>query len=138
MALVRLPVERDGLHLIPLYEELPVAVMNVENELTLLDQVTTADLAAEHLGVVAAPRSEDDLRDTLAAYAPELRGTPAAQEAIRFLLLHPDLPAAARQGYLALASAAIGLVVGALVVAVVTGIKRLRSGSDDKATPTAH
>ena len=27
MALVRLPVDRDGLHLIPLYEELPVAVM---------------------------------------------------------------------------------------------------------------
>ena len=31
MALVRLPVDRDGLHLIPLYEELPVAVMNVDN-----------------------------------------------------------------------------------------------------------
>ena len=32
VALVRLPVDRDGLHLIPLYEELPVAVMNVDNE----------------------------------------------------------------------------------------------------------
>jgi len=48
MALVRLPVDRDGLHLIPLYEELPVAVMNVDNELTLLDEVTTGDLAEEH------------------------------------------------------------------------------------------
>jgi DNA-binding transcriptional LysR family regulator len=48
MALVRLPVERDGLHLIPLYEELPVAVMNVDNALTLLDEVTTEDLADEH------------------------------------------------------------------------------------------
>jgi len=47
-ALVRLPVDRDGLHLIPLYEELPVAVMNVENTLTLLDEVTTDDLAGEH------------------------------------------------------------------------------------------
>jgi DNA-binding transcriptional LysR family regulator len=48
MALVRLPVDRDGLHLIPLYEELPVAVMNVDNVLTLLDEVSTEDLADEH------------------------------------------------------------------------------------------
>ena len=48
MALVRLPVDRDGLHLIPLYEELPVAVMNVDNALTLLDVVTSEDLADEH------------------------------------------------------------------------------------------
>jgi DNA-binding transcriptional LysR family regulator len=48
MALVRLPVDRDGLHVIPLYEELPVVVLNVENELTLLDEVTTDDLAGEH------------------------------------------------------------------------------------------
>ncbi len=48
VALVRLPVDRDGLHVIPLYEELPVAVLNVENELTLLDEVTTEDLAGEH------------------------------------------------------------------------------------------
>jgi DNA-binding transcriptional LysR family regulator len=47
-ALVRLPVDRDGLHLIPLYEELAVAVMNVDNALTLLDQVTSGDLADEH------------------------------------------------------------------------------------------
>jgi hypothetical protein len=46
----------------------------------------------------------------LAAYGPELRGTPAAHDAIRFLLLHPDLPLAARPGYLSLASAAIGLL----------------------------
>jgi len=48
MALVRLPVDRDGLHLIPLYEELPVAVMSTENTLTLLDDVTQEDLAGEH------------------------------------------------------------------------------------------
>ena len=48
MALVRLPVDRDGLHLIPLYEELPVAVMGSEHVLTLLDEVTTDDLADEH------------------------------------------------------------------------------------------
>jgi hypothetical protein len=48
MALVRLPVDRDGLHLIQLYEELPVAVMNLDNALTLLDEVTAEDLADEH------------------------------------------------------------------------------------------
>ena len=48
MALVRLPVDREGLHLIPLYEELPVAVMSIDNTLTLLDEVTQADLADEH------------------------------------------------------------------------------------------
>lgn len=49
MALVRLPVDRDGLHCIPLYEELPVAVMGVEHLLTLTEQVTLADLADEQL-----------------------------------------------------------------------------------------
>jgi DNA-binding transcriptional LysR family regulator len=48
MALVRQPVDRDGLHLIPLYEEVAVAVMNVEDELTLLDEVSTEDLAGSH------------------------------------------------------------------------------------------
>jgi DNA-binding transcriptional LysR family regulator len=49
MALVRLPVSRDGLHLIPLYDELPVAVMGAEHLLTLADEVTTGDLADEQL-----------------------------------------------------------------------------------------
>ncbi|GAA1141973.1 LysR family substrate-binding domain-containing protein [Nocardioides aquiterrae] len=49
MALVRLPVDREGLHLIPLYEELPVAVMGTEHVLTLADEVTTSDLVDEQL-----------------------------------------------------------------------------------------
>jgi DNA-binding transcriptional LysR family regulator len=49
MALVRLPVDRDGLHLIPLYDELPVAVMSIENPVSLLEEVTTDDLADEQL-----------------------------------------------------------------------------------------
>lgn len=48
MALVRLPVDREGLHVIPLYEELPVVVLSVDDTLTLLDEVTQADLAGEH------------------------------------------------------------------------------------------
>ena len=49
VALVRLPVDRDGLHLIPLYEEQPVAVLSVDNPVTLLDSVTLADLDDEQL-----------------------------------------------------------------------------------------
>lgn len=49
MTLVRLPVDRDGLHCIPLYEELPVAVMGAEHLMTLADEVTLADLADEQL-----------------------------------------------------------------------------------------
>lgn len=49
MALVRLPIDRDGLHCIPLYEELPVAVMGVEHLLTLTEDVTLSDLADEQL-----------------------------------------------------------------------------------------
>lgn len=49
MALVRLPIDRDGLHCIPLYDELPVAVLGAEHLLTLTDEVTLADLAEEQL-----------------------------------------------------------------------------------------
>ena len=49
MTLARLPVDRDGLHCIPLYDELPVAVMGSEHLMTLADEVTLADLADEQL-----------------------------------------------------------------------------------------
>ena len=65
---------------------------------------------ARLLGVVDPPTTEAGLRATLAAYDTELRSTPAARDAIRFLVLHPDLPLAARPGYLALVAAAIGLL----------------------------
>ena len=74
------------------------------------EYVAQTGVAAAHLGVIDPPRTEDELRRMLAAYGPELRGTPAAHDAIRFLLLHPDLPLAARPGYLSLAAAAIGLL----------------------------
>ncbi|GAA1442353.1 oxygenase MpaB family protein [Mycobacterium cookii] len=72
--------------------------------------VAQTAVAAEHLGVIGAPRTEAELRTALEAYAHELRATPEAREAISFLLLHPDLPLAARPGYLTLAAAAIGLL----------------------------
>ncbi|MHA7240642.1 LysR substrate-binding domain-containing protein [Arthrobacter sp. TMS1-12-1] len=49
LAFVRLPVERAGIHLIPLYEEQPVAVMSRDNELSLYDDVPLEELEGETL-----------------------------------------------------------------------------------------
>lgn len=50
MALVRLPVDRDGLHCVRLYDELQVAVAAREHVLAAADEeVTTADLVDEQL-----------------------------------------------------------------------------------------
>ncbi|WP_318152052.1 oxygenase MpaB family protein [Nocardioides hwasunensis] len=73
------------------------------------EYVAQAAHVAAVLGVVDPPTSESGLRATLAAYAPELRGTPAARDAISFLVWHPDLPLAARPAYLSLVGAAVSL-----------------------------
>lgn len=49
MVLARLPIEREGLHVITLYAEQPVVAMGSEHVLTLLDEVTAADLEGEIL-----------------------------------------------------------------------------------------
>lgn len=49
MALVRLPVERDGLHLVRLYDELPVVVLSRDHYLSLAEEVSLEDLAEEQL-----------------------------------------------------------------------------------------
>lgn len=49
MALVRLPIAREGLHVIPLYDEQPVAVVSREHYLSLAPAVKLADLAEEQL-----------------------------------------------------------------------------------------
>lgn len=64
---------------------------------------------ARLVGVTDPPTTESGLRATLAAYEPELRGTPAARDAISFLIWHPDLPLAARPAYLSLVAAAVTL-----------------------------
>ena len=65
---------------------------------------------AEALGVVDAPRDRAGLDAQLAAFRAELRGTPAARAATRYLLLTPPLPLSARFGYGVLAAAAVGLM----------------------------
>ena len=50
MAIVRLPVDRDGLHCVTLYDEVQVAVASTDHVLSAADEeVTTADLADEQL-----------------------------------------------------------------------------------------
>jgi uncharacterized protein (DUF2236 family) len=62
---------------------------------------------ATALGAEQPPRTEDELRDQLAAYRPELESTPAAREAARFLLLRPPVPWLARAPYAVLGAAAV-------------------------------
>jgi DNA-binding transcriptional LysR family regulator len=55
-ALVRLPLDSDGLHVIALYDELPVVVAAADSHLMAADELTFDDLAGE---VVVRP--EDDV-----------------------------------------------------------------------------
>ena len=57
MCFARLPLDRDGLHAIPLYEELPVVWLSKDHVLAELDEVTTADLADENVLHAADPAS---------------------------------------------------------------------------------
>ena len=69
----------------------------------------TAEVA-RRLGVLDPPTTEAELAATLAAYRPELRGTPQAREAISYLLFKPPLPLAARAPYAVLVAAAVAMM----------------------------
>lgn len=73
-----------------------------------------ADIAriATALGVPDPPTTEAELADRIEMYRPELRSTPEARAAARFLLLNPPLPVAARAPYGVLAAAATSLLPG--------------------------
>ena len=62
---------------------------------------------ARRLGVPDPPRTRAELAAALAAYRPELRATPEALEAARFLVRNPPLPLLARGPYALLAATAI-------------------------------
>jgi uncharacterized protein (DUF2236 family) len=61
------------------------------------------------LGVTDPPLKRVELREALRAYRPELRATPLAREAVRFLLW-PPLPAYLRPAYGMFAAASVGLL----------------------------
>ncbi len=69
----------------------------------------TAEVA-RRLGVIDPPVTEAELVEALASYRPELRATPEAREAVRYLLFKPPLPLPARAPYGVLVAAAIGLM----------------------------
>jgi hypothetical protein len=54
-ALVRLPIDRDGLHVIALYDEVPVVVVPADSHLTAADVLDPDDLAGE---VVITPADD--------------------------------------------------------------------------------
>ncbi|CAL9352162.1 hypothetical protein SUDANB120_00487 [Streptomyces sp. enrichment culture] len=62
------------------------------------------------LGVRRPPRTVAELGARLTAYRPQLRGTPQAREAARFLLRRPPVPWPLRPPYAALAAAAVDLL----------------------------
>lgn len=49
VAFVRLPVDRDGLSVIGLYEEIPVVVVPKDHAVAAFDRISVSDLADEHL-----------------------------------------------------------------------------------------
>lgn len=49
VCLVRLPVDREGLHCIPLYDEVAVVVVGLEHVATVVDSVSLLDLVDEQL-----------------------------------------------------------------------------------------
>lgn len=49
MSFVRLPVDREGLSLIPLYHEVPVVVVPQDHVVAAFEEVSVDDLADEHL-----------------------------------------------------------------------------------------
>jgi uncharacterized protein (DUF2236 family) len=69
-----------------------------------------AATVAERLGAERVPRTEAELRAALEEFRPELRGTEVAREALSWLIWHPELPVAARPGYLVIAAAAAALL----------------------------
>ncbi|MFM6850285.1 MAG: LysR substrate-binding domain-containing protein [Terrabacter sp.] len=73
MALLRLPVDKDGLHVIPLYEEVPVVVVAKEHVVAAFDEVDVADLATEVL-----MQQPDAVPEWVAVAAPETRERSAA------------------------------------------------------------
>jgi DNA-binding transcriptional LysR family regulator len=79
-ALVRLPIDRDGLHVIALYDETSVVVVPTDSHLTAADELDAADLAGE---VVIVPE-DDVLRMPLPAGAesPRFAAPPTSGEAI--------------------------------------------------------
>ncbi|WP_425840092.1 LysR substrate-binding domain-containing protein [Microbacterium sp. PA5] len=78
-ALVRLPIERDGLHVIALYEEIPVVVCAADSHLTAAEELTAADLVGE---VAITPRDDVLGLELPGVVAPRFAAPETTEEAI--------------------------------------------------------
>ena len=78
-ALVRLPIDRDGLHVIPLYDEVPVVVTSVESHLTAAEDLGLDDLVGE---IVIEPADDVLGIDVPGAVAPAFAPPADTAEAI--------------------------------------------------------
>lgn len=74
------------------------------------EYVAQAAVVARKLGGVDVPTDVAALERALSRYRGELRGTQAARDAARFLLVHPPLPLPARMPYGALAGAGVAML----------------------------
>jgi hypothetical protein len=100
MALLRLPVEREGLHVIPLYEEVPVVVVAKDHVVAAFDEVDVTDLGGEVL-----MQQADSVPEWAAVAGPETRERSAAMP-----------PMSARQAISVVASGS-GIVIVPMSVA---------------------
>jgi hypothetical protein len=78
-ALVRLPIDRTDLHVITLYDEVPVVVTAADSHLTAADELELADLAGE---VVIVPRDDVTPLEVPGAVAPAFPPPADTAEAI--------------------------------------------------------
>lgn len=74
------------------------------------DYVADTARVAAALGVVDPPRTEEQLRQRISDYRPELSGTAAARDAAKFLLLTPPLPLLAKPPYAVLAATSVAML----------------------------
>ncbi len=74
------------------------------------EYVAQAGEVARRLGVVDPPQTQAELAAVMESFRPELRATPAAVDAVEFLVRQPPLPLAARPAYGVLVAAGIGLM----------------------------
>lgn len=87
-----------------LYGANPLTTADYDGYVADMARVGTA------LGVVDPPRDRGELTERIEAYRSELRATPEAEEAARFLLRHPPIPLTARLPYAAIAAGAVSLL----------------------------
>ena len=74
------------------------------------EYIANSAVVARALGVIEPPTTERSLRRQLDEFRPELRGTRAARESARYLLIRPPLPVAGRAPYGLIAAASVSLM----------------------------